>query len=131
VREQLLFRRKALIFVFFFVFFVFSSLSLSLSDVLCGVKIFQRSLTKNSAPNSLGYTTLTSYPALPPFCFYPKSSYFLYPHARIRAYTRGKEVRERESLERLKERESVCIYYSSFSERKEVKSNTIYNSREE
>jgi len=25
----------------------------------------------------------------------------------------------------------VCIYYSSFSERKEVKSNTIYNSREE
>ena len=110
------------------------SLSLSLSDVLCGVKIFRRSLTKNSATNSLGYTTLTSYPALSlSFCFYPKSSYFLYPQARIRAHTRGKEVRESEFREREieRERESVCIYYSSFSERKEVKSNTIYNSREE
>ena len=129
VREQLLFRRKALIFVFF-VFFVFSSLSLSLSDVLCGLKIVQRSLTKNSATNSLGYTTLTSYPALFSF-FFIQNLYFLYPQARIRAHTRGKEVREREFREIERERESVCIYYSSFSERKEVKSNTIYNSREE
>jgi hypothetical protein len=126
VREQLLFRRKALIFVFFFVFFVFSSLSLSLSDVLCGVKIFQRSLTKNSATNSLGYTTLTSYPAL----FLSKIFTFYIPK-RVYAHIREVKKSERESLERLKERESVCIYYSSFSERKEVKSNTIYNSREE
>ena len=104
------------------------SLSLSLSDVLCGVKIFRRSLTKNSATNSLGYTTLTSYPALSlSFCFYPKSSYFLYPQARIRAHTRGKEVRESEFREREieRERECACIYYSSFSERKEVKSRIL------
>ena len=128
MREQLLFRRKALIFVFFFVFFVFSSLSLSLSDVLCGVKIFQRSLTKNSATNSLGYTTLTSYPAL----FLSKIFTFYIPK-RVYAHIREVKKSERASLERerLKERESVCIYYSSFSERKEVKSNTIYNSREE
>ena len=87
------------------------SLSLSLSDVLCGVKIFRRSLTKNSATNSLGYTTLTSYPALSlSFCFYPKSSYFLYPQARIRAHTRGKEVRESEFREREIERERECVF---------------------
>ena len=43
----------------------------------------------------------------------------------IRAHTRGKEVRESEFREREIERERVCIYSSSFSERKEVKSNTI------
>ena len=91
------------------------SLSLSLSDVLCGVKIFRRSLTKNSATNSLGYTTLTSYPALSlSFCFYPKSSYFLYPQARIRAHTRGKEVRESEFREREIERERECVYLLFF-----------------
>ena len=91
------------------------SLSLSLSDVLCGVKIFRRSLTKNSATNSLGYTTLTSYPALSLlFCFYPKSSYFLYPQARIRAHTRGKEVRESEFREREIERERECVYLLFF-----------------
>ena len=105
MREQLLFRRKALIFVFFFVFFVFSSLSLSLSDVLCGVKIFQRSLTKNSATNSLGYTTLTSYPAL----FLSKIFTFYIPK-RVYAHIREVKKSERESLERLKERESVCVF---------------------
>ena len=50
---------------------------------------------------------------------------------RVYAHIREVKKSERESLERLKERVSVCIYYSSFSERKEVKSNTIYNSREE
>ena len=99
--------------------------SLSLSDVLCGVKIFQRSLTKNSATNSLGYTTLTSYPALSSRFFFIQNLYFLYPQARIRAYTRGKEVREREFREIERERECVCIYYSSFSERKEVKSRIL------
>ena len=105
------------------------SLSLSLSDVLCGVKIVQRSLTKNSAPNSLGYTTLTSYPPSPSL-FLSKIFTFYIPK-RIYAHIREVKKSERESLERLKERVCVCIYYSSFSERKEVKSNTIYNSREE
>ena len=89
------------------------SLSLSLSDVLCGVKIFQRSLTKNSATNSLGYTTLTSYPALSSLRFvFIQNLYFLYPQARIRAYTGGKEVREREFREI--ERERVCVYLLFF-----------------
>ena len=103
------------------------SLSLSLSDVLCGVKIFRRSLTKNSATNSLGYTTLTSYPALSLlFCFYPKSLLFISPE-RVYAHTREVKKSERECREREieRERECACIYYSSFSERKEVKSNTI------
>ena len=94
--------------------------------MLCGLKIVQRSLTKNSATNSLGYTTLTSYPPSPSRFVFIQNLYFLYPRARIRAHSRGKEVRERELRERERERESVCIYYSSFSERKEVKSNTIY-----
>ena len=98
--------------------------------MLCGVKIVQRSLTKNSATNSLGYTTLTSYPALSLSLFLSKIFTFYIPK-RVYAHIREVKKSERESLERLKERECVCIYYSSFSERKEVKSNTIYNSREE
>ena len=99
--------------------------------MLCGVKIVQRSLTKNSAPNSLGYTTLTSYPALSLSLFFLSKIFTFYIPKRVYAHIREVKKSERESLERLKERESVCIYYSSFSERKEVKSNTIYNSREE
>ena len=67
---------------------------------------------------------------LPLVLFLSKIFTFYIPE-RVYAHIREVKKSERESLERLKERESVCIYYSSFSERKEVKSNTIYNSREE
>ena len=88
------------------------SLSLSLSDVLCGVKIVQRSLTKNSATNSLGYTTLTSYPALSLSLFLSKIFTFYIPK-RVYAHIREVKKSERESLERLKERD-VCVYLLFF-----------------
>jgi hypothetical protein len=92
-----------------------SLLSLSLSDVLCGVKIFQRSLTKNSATNSLGYTTLTSYPALSLlFCFYPKSLLFISPSAYTKAHIREVKKSEREFREREIERERECVYLLFF-----------------
>ena len=91
------------------------SLSLSLSDVLCGVKIFRRSLTKNSATNSLGYTTLTSYPALSLlFCFYPKSLLFISPSAYTKAHIREVKKSEREFREREIERERECVYLLFF-----------------
>ena len=62
---------------------------------------------------------------LPLVLFLSKIFTFYIPE-RVYAHIREVKKSERESLERLKERESVCIYYSSFSERKEVKSNTIY-----
>ena len=87
------------------------SLSLSLSDVLCGVKIFRRSLTKNSATNSLGYTTLTSYPALSLWFFIQNLLTFYIPK-RVYAHIREVKKSERASLERerLKERESVRVF---------------------
>ena len=85
------------------------SLSLSLSDVLCGVKIVQRSLTKNSATNSLGYTTLTSYPAL----FLSKIFTFYIPK-RVYAHIREVKKSEREFREREIERERECVYLLFF-----------------
>lgn len=66
-----------------------------------------------------------------PLVLFLSKIFTFYIPKRVYAHIREVKKSERESLERLKERESVCIYYSSFSERKEVKSNTIYNSREE
>ena len=64
---------------------------------------------------------LLSSPLLSPVLFLSKIFTFYIPK-RVYAHIREVKKSERESLERLKERESVCIYYSSFSERKEVKS---------
>ena len=105
------------------------SLSLSLSLICCAAskKFFQRAPLKKFCTKQFRVynPNLLSSP-LPLVLFLSKIFTFYIPRARIRAYTRGKkserECRERE-IER--ERECACIYYSSFSERKEVKSNTI------
>ena len=75
---------------------------------------------------------LLSSPLSPSLLFLSKIFTFYIPK-RVYAHIREVKKSEREFREREieRERESVCIYYSSFSERKEVKSNTIYNSREE
>ena len=80
--------------------------------MLCGVKIFQRSLTKNSATNSLGYTTLTSYPALS-LSFLILIFTFYIPK-RVYAHIREVKKSEREFREREIERERECVYLLFF-----------------
>jgi hypothetical protein len=81
---------------------------------LCGVKIVQRSLTKNSAPNSLGYTTLTSYPALSLSLFFLSKIFTFYIPKRVYAHIREVKKSEREFREREIERERVCVYLLFF-----------------
>jgi hypothetical protein len=82
--------------------------------VLCGVKIVQRSLTKNSAPNSLGYTTLTSYPALSLSLFFLSKIFTFYIPKRVYAHIREVKKSEREFREREIERERECVYLLFF-----------------
>ena len=108
------------------------SLSLSLSDLMCGLKISfnqQTSSWKNSSKTvCLGCTILSLSSSVllvvvSLFSFIRKSL-LLFPQKRI-FYTRiYASQREREFIEIERERE--CVFISSFSERKEVKSNNNY-----